>query len=284
MAHPPRALPRIVGRRARGWRHAQRRPAADPPPVRRTNPRRSAGADGRGPADSRTAGPPPPRRIVPATTSCGRPGNRSWARPSSTRSGTASCTMGSLPAASFPKSFPVSQRSPLRSSRACRARRRFGEPGRGGICEWPGDRVPPLPLASRRPLRERRVAAGASRSPHQAHLGQPRAREPEDRRDARSCERGCGPSRLCGPLARASRLDPPRHGGRRGRPHARLRPFARGTDWVWGRVRHVHGPSLPGTWLRQRRQHSPSSDARTRSRRPRSTAAWRGAPSCASRP
>ena len=53
LAHPPRALPRIVGRRARGWRHAQRRPAADPPPVRRTNPRRSAGADGRGPGSSR---------------------------------------------------------------------------------------------------------------------------------------------------------------------------------------------------------------------------------------
>ena len=129
-------------------------------------------------------------------------------------------------------------------------RRSLGEGGRRGE---PGDRVPPLPVASRRPLRERRVAAGASRSPHQAHLGQPRAREPEDRRDARSCERGCGPSRLCGPLARASRLDPPRHGGRRGRPDARLRPFARGTDWLGGRVRHVHGPKLQGTWLRQRR-------------------------------
>ena len=34
-----------------------------------------------------------------------------------------------------------------------------------------GDRVPPLALASRRPLRERRVAAGASRSPHEADLG-----------------------------------------------------------------------------------------------------------------
>ena len=122
------------------------------------------------------------------------------------------------------------------------------------IAGEPGDRVPPLPVASRRPLRERRVAAGASRSPHQAHLGQPRAREPEDRRDARSCERGCGPSRLRGPLARASRLDPPRHGGRRGRLDARLRPFARGSDRLGGRVRHVHGPKLQGTWLRQRRQ------------------------------
>ena len=124
----------------------------------------------------------------------------------------------------------------------------------GGARRWPGDRVPPLPLASRRPLRERRVAAGASRSPHQAHVGQPRARKPEDRRDARSCERGCGPSRSCGPLARASRLDPPGHGGRCSSPHPWLRSSARGTDWVRGRVRHVQGPSLPGTWLRQRRQ------------------------------
>ena len=54
-----------------------------------------------------------------------------------------------------------------------------------GIQAWPGDRVPSLSVASRRPVRERRVAAGASRSPHQAHLGQPRAREPEDRRNAR---------------------------------------------------------------------------------------------------
>ena len=221
-------------------------------------------------------------RIVPATTSCGRPGNRSWARPSSTRSGTASCTMGSLPAASFPKSFPTLTAQPLAELARAIARRTGPEPR--GICEWPGDRVPPLPVASRRPLRERRVAAGASRSAHQAHLGQPRAREPEDGRDARSCERGCGPSRLCGPLARASRLDPPRHGGRRGRPHAWLRSFARGSDWVGGRVRHVHGPKLQGTWLRQRRQTHQARRARTRSRRPRSTAAWRGAPSCASRP
>ena len=37
VARSPRALPRIVGRRARGWRHAQRRPAAHPPSLRRTN-------------------------------------------------------------------------------------------------------------------------------------------------------------------------------------------------------------------------------------------------------
>ena len=122
-----------------------------------------------------------------------------------------------------------------------------------GICEWSGDRVRPVAVASRRPVRERRVAAGASRSPDQAHVGQPRAREPEDRRDARSCERGGGPSRLRGPLARASRLDPSRHGGRRGGPHAWLRSSARGTGWIWSGVRHVHGPSLQGAWLRQRR-------------------------------
>ena len=39
----------------------------------------------------------------------------------------------------------------------------------------------PSPAHSRRALRERRVVAGASRPSHQAHLGQPRARESEDR-------------------------------------------------------------------------------------------------------
>ena len=53
LAHSARALPRIVGRRARRRRHAQRRPAADPPAVRRSKSRRSAGADGRGPGSSR---------------------------------------------------------------------------------------------------------------------------------------------------------------------------------------------------------------------------------------
>ena len=53
LARSPRALPRIVGRRARRRRHAQRRPAADPPAVRRSKSRRSAGADGRGPGSSR---------------------------------------------------------------------------------------------------------------------------------------------------------------------------------------------------------------------------------------
>ena len=123
-----------------------------------------------------------------------------------------------------------------------------------GTSRWPGDRVPPLTVASRRPIRERRVAAGASRSPHQAHLGQPRAREPQNRRDARSCERGCGPSRLCGPLARAPRLAPPRNDGRRGRLDTRLWPFAGGPDRLGGRVRHVHGAKFQCNWLRQRGQ------------------------------
>ena len=122
------------------------------------------------------------------------------------------------------------------------------------IWRWPGGRVPPLPVTSRRPLRKRRVAAGASGSAHQTHLGQPRAREPEDRRDARSCERGCDPSRLRGPLARASRLDPSRHGGRGGRLDARLWPFARRSDRLGGRVQRVLGSKLQGTWLRRRSQ------------------------------
>ena len=72
----------------------------------------------------------------------------------------------------------------------------------------------------------------------------------------------CDPSRLRGPLARASRLDPPRHGGRRGGPHPWLRSSARGTDWIRSRVRHVHGPILRGTWLRQRRHTHQARSAR----------------------
>ncbi len=44
----------------------------------------------------------------------------------------------------------------------------------------------------------------------------------------------------------------PGHDGRRGRLDARLRPFARGSDWLGGRVRRVQGPKLQSTWLRQR--------------------------------
>ncbi len=48
----------------------------------------------------------------------------------------------------------------------------FAELARATGCrEWSGDRVRPVAVASRRPVRERRVAAGASGSPHQAHVG-----------------------------------------------------------------------------------------------------------------
>ncbi len=100
---------------------------------------------------------------------------------------------GLLAGSELPEVVPGAQSGVL-----CRAR------GRYGICEWFGDRVRPVAVASRRPLRERRVAAGASRSSHQADLGQSRAREPEDRRNARSQERGRGPCRLFGPLDSSS--------------------------------------------------------------------------------
>ena len=122
------------------------------------------------------------------------------------------------------------------------------------ISQWPGGRLPPLPFATRRPLRERRVAAGASRSPHQADVGQPRARQPQDGRVAWPRKRGLGPHRPFGPFARATRLAPPRNGGRPGRLDARLRPFQRRSDWLGGRVRRVYGPRLHSTWLRQRGQ------------------------------
>ena len=148
--------------------------------------------------------------------------------------------------------------------RASRSRSRY----RRGVARatWPradrrgehGDRVPPLSIASRWTIRERRLAAGASRSPHQAHLGQPGAREPEDRRNARSRERACHPGRLRGPIARASGLDPPRHGRRRGCLDGRLRPLARGPDRFGGRVRRVHDPKLHRPGLRRRGEtHQP---------------------------
>ena len=77
---------------------------------------------------------------------------------------------------------------------------------------------------------------------------------PNDRRNARSCERGRDPSRLRGPLARASRLHPSRHGGRGGRLDARLWPYARRPDRLGGRVQRVLGPKLQSAWLRQRGQ------------------------------
>jgi hypothetical protein len=71
-----------------------------------------------------------------------RPGSRSWARPSSTECGTACCTTGCFPAASFPKSFPLSQGSRLRSSAAFapQALRRARQAFRGG-CRRGGKRV-----------------------------------------------------------------------------------------------------------------------------------------------
>jgi MoCo/4Fe-4S cofactor protein with predicted Tat translocation signal len=62
----------------------------------------------------------------------------------------------------------------------------------------PGTRVPAIGVGPRRPVRERRVAAGASRSAHQAHLGQSRARESEDGADARAGKRGRVACRLRG--------------------------------------------------------------------------------------
>ena len=95
---------------------------------------------------------------------------------------------------------------------------------------------------------------------------------------ARCCERRCGPCRLFGPLARAPCVCcSPRHVGWRRRLDTRLRPFARRPNRLGRRVRRVQGPKLRSTWLR-RRGHALQTRAHvTRSRRRRSTAAWRGA-------
>jgi hypothetical protein len=53
-------------------------------------------------------------------TSCVTPGGRSWERPTSTRSGTASYMTGCLPAASSQKSLPMSKGRPSQDSRAPR--------------------------------------------------------------------------------------------------------------------------------------------------------------------
>ena len=211
-------------------------------------PRRGAGADGRA------------ARIVPATTSCARPGSRSWARPSSTRKWNRVLHDGLLAGSELPEVVPALTAQPL----AELARAIGGAAGRRGRRIAGGLEIVFLPSPS---LHDGRFANDGwlqelPDPAHQAHLGQPRAREPEDRRDARSRERGRGPSRLRGPLARAARLDPPGHGGRRGRPHARLRPLARGRIGIGVGFDTFTVRTLQGTGLRQRGHASPGS-ART---------------------
>ena len=140
-----------------------------------------------------------------------------------------------------------------RSRSRCEAGRVRGTRSRSRISWWSRGRVPRVPLDSRRPFRERWVAAGVAGSAHQAHVGQPGARQSEDGGDARSCQRGCRPRGLRRPFARAPRLDPSRHGGQRRGPHTGLRSFARGTHWKRRRVRYLHRSILNCTRLRWRR-------------------------------
>ena len=148
-----------------------------------------------------------------------------------------------LPAASSRRSFPAPRQRRLRSLRALR----------GSASDLEIVFVPSA-VASRRPLRERRLAAGASRSAHEADLGQSGARESEDRRNARPRDRRCGPCRVFRPLARAARISPAGNDGRRRRVDARLWPFAGRTGGLWSRVQRVHGPKLQCTGLQQRGQ------------------------------
>ena len=223
------------------------------------------------------------KRIVPATTSCGRPGNRSWARPSSTRSGTASCMMASLPAASFPKSFPRSPRSPCGARALARRRCARSRPRRDLRVAWRSSFLPSPSLHDGRfandgwlqelpdPLTKLTWDNPALVSPKTAEtLGL--ASEDVVRLDyaGRSLELPVWilPGMADGVVALTLGY------GR----------VARGPDWVGSRVRRVHGPKLQSTRLRQRGQPHQARAHATRSRRPRSTAAWRGARSCASRP
>ena len=176
LAPSPRALPRIVGRRARGRRPAQRRPAADPPPVRWTDADRSARADGRGQGSSRLR-----HRAGDLDADPGRGRVRHEVEPRPAR--WLPCRQRAS------RSRPNAHRGALGGARA-RDRRQARGAAPGGSRSGLEVVFLPSAFASRRPLRQRRVAAGASRSPHQADLGQSRAGEPEDRRDARSFERG----------------------------------------------------------------------------------------------
>ena len=80
VARPERALPRVLGRRARALRHAERRAAADPAALRRRRARSSWSRSWRA------------AKTGPATTSSRRPGAVCWARPTSRSAGTACST------------------------------------------------------------------------------------------------------------------------------------------------------------------------------------------------
>ena len=268
MAHPARALPRIMGRRARGWRYTRRRPAADPPVVRRPNPGRSAGADGRG-SDR------PGYDIVRETWKpiLGEAEfDSKWNRV---------LHDGLLAGSELPEVVPDLKGTRSRSSAAF-APRRFGEqaasrsPGGLEVVFLPSPALHDGRFANDGwlqelpdPLTKLTWDNPALVSPKTAQtLGL--AGEELVRLDyaGRSLDLPLWilPGMADGVVALTLGY------GR----------SARGTDRVRSRVRHLHGSKPPRHLASTAAPHSAGSDASTSSRRRRTTAAWRGAPSSAS--
>ncbi len=123
-------------------------------------------------------------------TSCGRRGSRSWARPTSTRVEPRAARRVPCRAASCPRSCPTLAGDPRRAWR-----------GSDAAPAADGNRNPPS--SPPRTLHDGRFANDGwlQELPDpltKHHLGQPGAREPEDRGDARRCERGYGPADYAG--------------------------------------------------------------------------------------
>ena len=271
LAPSPRAFPRILGRRARGRRHAQRRPAADPAAVRWTNAGRSARADGRrdkdrpgydivretwtpilGAAEFDTKW----NRVLHDGLLAGSELARGRSDPHRRALGGARPRSAAAALGAEPRRDPGSLEVVFLPSPALHDGRFAND---GWLQELPD------------PLTKLTWDNPALVSPTTAEtLGL--ANEDVVRLD------------YARPLARAPGLARPRNGRRRGRADARLRPFARRSGRLGRRVRRVHASAAPRPLASTAGPASPGSGAPTRSRRPRSTAAWRGARSCASRP
>ena len=151
------ALPRGLGRRARVRRHAERRPAADRAALRRRRARSSCWASWRAARTSRAT------TLVRETWR-----GAAWRAPTSTTRWNRVLHDGLL-AGSAPSPARSSTCGPERVPRS-RAPRSALAAAAGGL-----ELVfRASPAAPRRPLRQHRLAPGAARRDHQAHLGQRR--------------------------------------------------------------------------------------------------------------